>query len=391
MKLKCNPEVHRGVWLERGAAPSIKGESALAIDGVDHVEIYAGNAKQAAHYYSSAFAFTPYAYRGPETGYREAASYVMRQGDAVLVLTTPLKMMSGIGHQCLVHGDSAHAIALRVPSCEAFYHEAMQRGAESVEPPMIWKDGHGSVKRAAIKTYGDTIHTIVERHSYRGDFWPGFVPYTDLFPALAVPADPLIERIDHIVGNVELGQMERWVTFYEKVLGFTEMLHFTDKDISTEYSALMSKVVSDGSGKVKFPINEPAQGRRKSQIDEYLEFHHGAGVQHIAFRTKDIIKTISALRQRGVQFLHVPGTYYDEAPARVGTIREDLKKLRELGVLVDRDDDGYLLQLFTKPLQDRPTLFFEFIQREGSEGFGIGNFKALFEAIERDQALRGNL
>jgi 4-hydroxyphenylpyruvate dioxygenase len=282
-------------------------------------------------------------------------------------------------------------VSYRVPDCEAIYYEALARGAKSAEAPLQWEDAAGVVKRAAIKTYGDTIHSFVERRNYKGLFWPGFVPYENIAPEVTQPPEGLLRRVDHVVGNVELGKMDYWVRFYEDILGFSQLKHFSDKDISTEYSALMSKVMWGGSGKIKMPINEPAHGKRKSQIEEYLDFNGGPGVQHIAMQTDDIITTIERLRVSGARFLRVPQTYYDEVPERVGSIKEDLKKISTLGILVDRDEDGYLLQIFTKPLQDRPTLFFEIIQREGSQGFGKGNFKALFEAIEREQELRGNL
>lgn len=363
----------------------------LAIENWDHVEVYCGNARQAAYFYMTALGFRPTAYRGPETGTKDTASYVLTQGESRLVLTSPLSARHPISTQLFFHGDTVHSVALTVPHCESYYHEAMKRGAVSVQPPTLIEDEHGSVKLASIRTYGDVVHPIIERRSYSGSFLPGFAAYDRFFRAPEIIPSVGLIAIDHIVGNVELGKMQEWVSFYESTLGFSQMQKFSDQDISTEYSALMSRVMADGSGKVKFPINEPAQGKRKSQIDEYLEFHNGPGVQHIAFRTSDIIATVSALRSHGVQFLRVPGTYYDQIPQRVGVIKEDLQRIRELGVLVDRDEDGYLLQLFTKPVQDRPTLFFEIIQREGSKGFGIGNFKALFEAIEREQALRGNL
>ncbi|MCB0321065.1 MAG: 4-hydroxyphenylpyruvate dioxygenase, partial [Bdellovibrionales bacterium] len=294
-------------------------------------------------------------------------------------------------HLLLHHGETARAIGFQVKNCEAFYTAAMQNGACSIEVPTEYSDGSGTYIRAAIATYGDTIHPIIERTEYTGCFAPGFVPFEGIFDPIPVSQDVGLLRIDHIVGNVELGKMEHWVRFYEKVLGFHEMTHFTDEDISTEYSALMSKVLANGNNKIKFPINEPAQGRRKSQIEEYLDFHRGPGVQHIALLTGDIIQTVTKLRENGVQFLSVPKAYYESLPTRIGEIDEKFEEIANLGILADRDDDGYLLQLFTKPVQDRPTLFFEIIQRHGSQGFGIGNFKALFEAIEREQARRGNL
>lgn len=363
----------------------------VSIEAVDYIEIFAANARQAAYYYSQAFGFTPVAYRGPETGYRDAATYVLRQNKVTFVITSPLSMRHWMSAYVMVHGDTAKDIAFRVADCDAFYEHAIKQGAKSAEPPTEWEDENGTIKRAGIYTYGETIHSIVERKDYKGTFWPGFVPYKDVFPEMPHSSPVGLITVDHVVGNVELGQMETWVKYYSKVLGFTEMKHFTDDDISTEYSALMSKVMTDGKNKIKFPINEPAQGKRKSQIDEYLEFHEGPGVQHVALITNDIIKTVSELKQRGVQFLNVPKTYYEELSGRVGKIKEDIKKLAELGILVDRDDDGYLLQLFTKPVHDRPTLFFEIIQRRGSKGFGVGNFKALFQSIEREQEMRGNL
>ena len=373
------------------------GNDPLALDGIDYIEILAANGRQSAYYYEHAFGFTPIAYRGPETGCRDLASYVLRQGKITLVISSPLLPTSWIASHLLIHGDTVKDVSFRVQSCEAFFAEAIRRGAQVVEEPTFWEDSDGVVKRAAIKTYGETIHSIVERKNYKGVFWPGFEPYEQFFGGAShvhnnSARDGVgLAAVDHIVGNVSLGDMSRWVGFYERVLGFSEMQHFSDDDISTEYSALMSKVVSDGSGKVKFPINEPAKGKRKSQIEEYLDYHVGPGVQHIALITGDILQTVSALRERGVNFLRVPQAYYDELESRVGAIKEDIAKIAELGILVDRDDDGYLLQLFTKPVHDRPTLFFEIIQRRGSQGFGVGNFKALFEAIEREQELRGNL
>jgi 4-hydroxyphenylpyruvate dioxygenase len=363
----------------------------LAIDGFDSIEIYADSAKQSAFYLSHAFGFVPIAYRGPETGCRESVSILLQQGEALILITSPLKMTSYIASFVHAHSFSPRDVAFTVPDCEAAYYEAMKRGASSSAPPTEWKDEHGVLIHASIKTYGHTIHSFVERKNYRGLYWPGFIPYKQIFPRSNTIKEAGLKVIDHVVGNVELGKMNQWVEFYEKTLGFSQLKHFSDKDISTEYSALMSKVMNGGKGKIKLPINEPAEGKRKSQIEEYLEYHGGAGVQHIAFRTDDIISTVKYLREHDVQFLYVPKTYYDEIPSRVGTIKEDLSIIRELGILVDRDEEGYLLQIFTKPLEDRPTLFFEIIQREGSNGFGKGNFKALFEAIEREQAERGNL
>ncbi len=362
----------------------------LAIEGIDYIEFFVGNARQACFFFCQAFGFTPVGYRGPETGVREAATYAITQGHITFLFTTPTRQEHPISQHLLRHGDGAKDVAFRVPHCEAFFQEAIKNGAVSIEEPTLWEGEFGTIKRAAIKTYGDVIHSIVERKDFSGLIFPGFVPYSTLF-SVPPQGNPVgLKAVDHVVGNVELGAMDKWVAFYERVLGFKEMLHFSDKDISTEYSALMSKVLTDGR-KIKLPFNEPAQGRKKSQIEEYLEFHNGPGVQHVAMITDDIVSAVRELRNRGVSFLQVPKTYYEEAERRVGHIKEDFKAISELGILVDRDDDGYLLQLFTKPLQDRPTLFFEIIQRRGSQGFGVGNFKALFEAIERDQALRGNL
>ncbi|MCO6432554.1 MAG: 4-hydroxyphenylpyruvate dioxygenase [Deltaproteobacteria bacterium] len=389
--MKIDPQVHIGRPIDIAATPEISGHAALDIEAVDHIEIYSANARQAAFYYSQILGLTPAAYRGPETGYRDSASYMLTRRDITLVVTGPLQMTSPVAFAVNVHGDTVHSVAFRVKNCVAFYKEAVRRGADSTEVPTKWSDEKGSIIRAKIKTYGDTVHSIVERDSYKGLYWPGFVPYEEIFQCLPEISDMGLLRVDHIVGNVELGRMDEWVGFYEKVLGFSQMQQFTDQDISTEYSALMSKVMRNGSSKIKMPINEPAQGKRKSQIEEYLNFHNGPGVQHIALITNDIITTVREMKRRGMAFLRVPRAYYDDVPGRVGSIKEDLNKLAELGILIDRDDDGYLLQIFTKPVLDRPTLFFEIIQREGSQGFGIGNFKALFEAIEKEQALRGNL
>lgn len=383
-----NFSVHEGKKLT--TISKVTSTNPLAIEGVDYLEIISGNARQACHYYCHTFGFVPVAYRGPETGYPEAATYVVRQEHITFLLTTPLRSKHWLSAYLTKHGDTVQSIALRVPDCEAFYLEAMNRGARSAEEPTEWRDDYGSIKRAAIHTYGDTIHPIIERKSYTGLFFPGFLPYESYFPKIPAQKNVGLQAIDHIVGNVELGKMNAWVKFYEKILGFTELQHFSDQDISTEYSALMSKVMTDGK-KIKLPINEPAKGKRKSQIDEYLEFHEGPGVQHVAMITDNIVATVSELRSRGVPFLYVPSTYYDDLATRIGTIRENFEQIQSLGILVDRDEDGYLLQLFTKPVQDRPTLFFEIIQRRGSRGFGVGNFKALFESIEREQALRGNL
>lgn len=367
------------------------GVDPLAIDAFDHIHIHADSAKQSAFFLSHAFGFKPCAYRGPETGYRDSVSIVLKQGEVLIQISSPLHSTSPIADHVRRHGFSAKDIAFCVPDAESCYYEALKRGAVGVYSPTRLSDSNGHVIYSAIKTYGDTIHSFIDRKSYKGVFLPGFARFDTIYPQTPMSSEAGLKCIDHVVGNVELGKMNAWVKFYEEVLGFSQLMHFSDKEISTEYSALMSKVMNGGSGRIKLPINEPAEGRRKSQIEEYLEFNEGPGVQHIAFATDDIISTVSELRKRGVRFLFVPKTYYDEVSNRVGSIKQDLAIIRELGILVDRDEDGYLLQIFTKPLQDRPTLFFEIIQREGSRGFGKGNFKALFEAIERDQAERGNL
>ena len=360
----------------------------MPLDGWDHVELWVGNAKQAAYYYEHAFGFRRTAYAGPETGVRDRASYVVEQSDIRLVLTSTLHPGHEIAEHAYTHGDGVKDIALRVPDARHAYHAAVERGARSVRKPQTLEDEFGTVELATIATYGDVVHTFVGRNGYEGAYLPGYVAQEC---ADSVGDAPGLLAIDHIVGNVELGRMNEWVEFYERVFGMTEMIHFSDEDISTEYSALMSKVMTDGQGKIKFPINEPAEGKRKSQIDEYLEFNHGAGAQHIALQSSNIVRAVEALQRRGVVFLSTPDAYYDETPERVGEIDESWDDLRRLRILADRDDDGYLLQIFTKTAQDRPTLFFEVIERHGARGFGDGNFKALFEAIEREQALRGNL
>jgi 4-hydroxyphenylpyruvate dioxygenase len=360
----------------------------LPLNGTDYIEFYVGNARQSAHYYRSAFGFRLMAYRGPETGTRDRASYVLVQGKIRLVLTTPLRPDHAIAEHIRTHGDGVRDIALWVDDAESAWRETTSRGARSVQEPGVLRDEHGNVCLASIAAYGDTIHTFVERRNYDGPFLPGFRAMEE-DDSVARPAG--LQHVDHIVGNVGWGQMNRWVDFYRDVMGFRLFRHFDDKDISTEYSALMSKVMANGNDRVKFPINEPAEGKRKSQIEEYLEYYHGPGVQHIALATGNIIDTVSTLRRQGVDFLRVPATYYDGLLARIGTIDEPVPQLQELGILVDRDDEGYMLQIFTRPVEDRPTLFFEIIQRKGSRSFGKGNFKALFEAIEREQALRGNL
>jgi 4-hydroxyphenylpyruvate dioxygenase len=360
----------------------------MPLDGWDHVELWVGNAKQAAYYYEHAFGFSRIAYAGPETGVRDRASYVVEQGDIRLVLTSALREDHEIARHACRHGDGVRDIALIVPDATDAYRQAVQRGARGVVEPHRVEDAHGSVELASIATYGDVVHTFVNRNDYAGPYLPGYVEQSTPGPASESVG---LLALDHCVGNVELGRMDHWVEWYERVLGFTEMLHFSDEDISTEYSALMSKVMSDGNGRIKFPINEPAEGKRKSQIEEYLEFNAGPGVQHIAMTSANIVGTVERLQERGVVFLSTPDAYYADVPERVGEIDEDYADLRRLRILADRDDDGYLLQIFTKTAQDRPTLFFEVIERHGARGFGDGNFKALFEAIEREQALRGNL
>ncbi|HEX7070823.1 MAG TPA: 4-hydroxyphenylpyruvate dioxygenase, partial [Rhodothermales bacterium] len=360
----------------------------LPINGTDYVEFYVGNAKQAAHYYRNAFGFDLVAYRGPETGHRDACSYVLRQERITFVLTTALRSDSPIAEHVARHGDGVRDIALWVDDARRSWEETTRRGAASVREPEEVEDDSGRVVLAAIATYGDTIHTFVERTGYRGAFLPGFRGVG----ASNWRTEPVgLRYVDHIVGNVDLGDMNRFVDFYGDVMGFKQLVSFDDKDISTQYSALMSKVMSNGNERIKFPINEPAAGLKKSQIDEYLDFHNGPGVQHLALATNDIVHTVSTMQSRGVEFLSVPGAYYDDLLDRVGRIDEDFDALRELGILVDRDDEGYLLQIFSKPVQDRPTVFYEIIQRKGARSFGKGNFKALFEAIEREQAARGNL
>jgi 4-hydroxyphenylpyruvate dioxygenase len=367
-----------------GATPTT---DVFPINGTDFIEFYVGNAKQASHYYRAAFGFQLVAYRGPETGTRDRASYALQQGKIRFVVTTALVPDSDIAQHVTRHGDGVKDLALWVDDARQAFARAVERGATPVHEPRVLRDDDGEVVIAGIRTYGETIHSLVERRNYTGTFMPGFKPVK---PRFAPPPVGLV-YVDHCVGNVELGKMNEWVGFYERVMGFKNLISFDDKDISTEYSALMSKVVSNGNERVKFPINEPAKGRKKSQIDEYLEFYRGPGVQHMALATDDIITTVTALRDRGVEFLAVPTTYYDELQSRVGRIDEPLDELRALGILADRDPDGYLLQIFTKPVQDRPTVFYEIIQRKGARSFGKGNFKALFEAIEREQALRGNL
>ncbi len=368
------------------AAPLTPAEDFLPLQGIDHVEFYVGNAHQAAHYYRHMFGYNIVAYRGLETGDRHRASYVLEQGKIRFVLSSALTPDHEIARHCQLHGDGVKVIAFTVNDVDAAIAAVKQRGATIVSNPQTLKDEHGSWKCASIRTYGETLHTFVERKDYKGVFAPGFVKID------CPPGKPTgLVAVDHIVGNVDLGAMNYWVNFYANVLGFSQLAHFTEDDISTEYSALMSKVMQNGTGRIKFPINEPAEGKKKSQIEEYLEYYYGPGVQHIALNTGDICKTVRELRERGVQFLRVPDTYYDALPNRVGKINEDYRELRDLGILADRDDEGYLLQIFTKPVEDRPTLFYEVIERHGSRGFGVGNFKALFVSIEEEQRRRGNL
>ena len=359
----------------------------LPLQGTDYVEFYVGNAKQAAHYYKTAFGFQSLAYSGPETGVKDRSSYVIRQNKLTFVLTTPLRPNNPIADHIYNHGDGVKTLALRVPDATSAWQETTKRGGKSYLEPTTLSDEQGEVVLSGIHTYGETVHLFVERENYQGPFMPGFRKWeTNYNP----PSTGLL-YVDHCVGNVGWNQMNPWVKFYEDVMGFRNILSFDDNDISTEYSALMSKVMSNGNGYVKFPINEPAEGKKKSQVEEYLEFYNGEGVQHVAMATKDIVSTVTDLQRRGVEFLKVPSTYYADLIDRVGKIDEDVEPLERLGILVDRDDEGYLLQIFTKPVEDRPTLFYEIIQRKGAKSFGKGNFKALFEAIEREQAERGNL
>jgi len=357
------------------------------INGTDFIEFYVGNAKQAAQFYRQVFGYKIVAYRGPETGTRDRASYVIVQDKVRFILTTALRPDSDIATHVHKHGDGVKDIALWVDDARTSFKLAVERGAQPAYEPKSLTDENGEVVIAGIRTYGETIHSLVERKNYKGIFMPGFVPFAGRGDADGVG----LKYVDHCVGNVELGAMNKWVKYYADILGFKQLISFDDKTISTEYSALMSKVVANGNGRIKFPLNEPAKGKKKSQIDEYLEFYQGPGCQHIAIATDNIVDTVTKLRDNGVEFLRVPGTYYDTVGERVGCIDEDVKKLRELGILVDRDEEGYLLQIFSKPMEDRPTLFYEIIQRKGAKSFGAGNFKALFEALEREQELRGNL
>jgi 4-hydroxyphenylpyruvate dioxygenase len=359
----------------------------LPLNGTDYVEFYVGNAKQAAHYYKTAFGFQSHAYAGPETGVRDRASYVLVQNKLRFVFTTPLDNNNPIADHIYKHGDGVKVLALWVDDARKAWEETTQRGAKSYMEPVVEKDEHGEVVRSGIHTYGDTVHIFVERKNYNGDFLPGYKKWESTYN----PSEVGLLYVDHCVGNVDWNEMNTWVDFYANVMGFQQIVSFDDKDISTEYSALMSKVMSNGNGRIKFPINEPAEGKKKSQIEEYLDFYKGQGVQHVAIATNNIIETVTELQNRGVEFLRVPATYYETVLDRVGKIDEDLEPLSKLGILIDRDDEGYLLQIFTKPVEDRPTLFYEIIQRKGAKSFGKGNFKALFEAIEREQELRGNL
>jgi len=369
-----------------GVRPDVQTDF-LPLQGTDYVEFYVGNAKQAAHFYKTAFGFQSLAYAGPETGVKDRASYAVRQEKLTFVFTTPLRPGNEIADHIARHGDGVKMLALRVDNATKAWEETTRRGARSYQAPARTSDEHGEVVISGIHTYGDTIHLFIERTNYSGAFMPGYRAWTSHYN----PPPTGLLYVDHCVGNVGWNQMNPWVKFYEEVMGFRNILTFDDNDISTEYSALMSKVMSNGNGFVKFPINEPAEGKKKSQVEEYLDFYNGEGCQHVALATADIVKTVTDLENRGVEFLKVPSTYYDDLLSRVGVIDEDLAPLKKLGILVDRDDEGYLLQIFTKPVEDRPTLFFEIIQRKGAKSFGKGNFKALFEAIEREQEMRGNL
>jgi 4-hydroxyphenylpyruvate dioxygenase len=359
----------------------------LPLHGTDYVEFYVGNAKQAAHFYKTAFGFQSLAYAGPETGLKDKVSYVIRQNQLTFVLTTPLRTDNPIADHVYKHGDGVKVLALKVDDAAKAFEETTKRGAKAYLETTVLKDDDGEVVLSGIHTYGETVHLFVERKNYKGIFMPGFREWRSAYN----PTETGLLYVDHCVGNVGWNQMNPWVKFYEDVMGFKNILTFDDKDISTEYSALMSKVMSNGNGYVKFPINEPAEGKKKSQVEEYLDFYNGEGVQHVAIATDDIVKTVTELQKRGIEFLSIPASYYETVLDRVGKIDEDLKPLQDLGVLIDRDEEGYLLQIFSKPLEDRPTLFFEIIQRKGAKSFGKGNFKALFEALEREQDARGNL
>lgn len=366
---------------------NISKKDFLPLEGTDYVEFYVGNAKQAAHFYKTAFGFQSLAYAGPETGVMDRVSYVIRQNKLTFVFTTALRMDHEIAKHVLKHGDGVKVIALRVPDATDAWQQTTNRGGINYMEPVTLKDEDGEVVLSGIHTYGETVHIFIERKNYQGFFMPGFKEWKSVYN----PESTGLLYVDHCVGNVDWNQMNPWVKYYEDVMGFRNILSFDDKDISTEYSALMSKVMSSGNGFVKFPINEPAEGKKKSQVEEYLDFYNGEGVQHVAIATNDIVKTVTELQARGIEFLNIPSSYYEDVLDRVGKIDEDLEPLSKLGILIDRDDEGYLLQIFSKPLQDRPTLFFEIIQRKGAQSFGKGNFKALFEALEREQDARGNL
>ena len=359
----------------------------LPLHGTDYVELYVGNAKQSAHYYKTAFGFQDYAYAGPETGVKDKVSYVLIQDKMRIMLTTPLSSSHPITEHLKKHGDGVKVLALMVEDAYDAYAQTTSRGGKSYLEPQTLTDEFGEVRMSGIHTYGEVVHLFIERKNYKGTFMPGFKAHNTNYN----PTTTGLKYVDHCVGNVGWNQMNPWVKFYEDVMGFKNILSFDDNDISTEYSALMSKVMSNGNGYVKFPINEPAEGKKKSQVEEYLDFYEGEGVQHIAIATDNIVETVTTLQSRGVEFLTIPTSYYDELIDRVGHIDEDIEPLKRLGILVDKDDEGYLLQIFTKPVEDRPTMFFEIIQRKGAKSFGKGNFKALFESIEREQALRGNL
>ncbi|MFN8299528.1 MAG: 4-hydroxyphenylpyruvate dioxygenase [Chitinophagales bacterium] len=364
-----------------------KAQDFLPIMGTDYVELYVGNAKQAAHYYKTALGFKDLAYAGLETGQRDFASYVLQQGKIRLVLTTPFNPDSDMANHLRLHGDGVKVIALWVNDAFDAFEQTTKRGAKPYMQPKVVKDENGEVRMSGIHTYGDTVHVFIERKNYKGIFLPGYEKLDTGYD----PGTCGLKYIDHMVGNVELGSMNQWATFYADVMGFANLITFDDKDISTEYTALMSKVMTNGNGYIKFPINEPAIGKKKSQVEEYLDFYKGAGCQHIAVATDDIVFTVSEMKKRGIEFLYVPGSYYDTVSNRVGVIKEDLNELKKWGIMVDRDEEGYLLQIFTKPVEDRPTLFFEIIQRKGAKSFGKGNFQALFESIEAEQARRGTL
>jgi 4-hydroxyphenylpyruvate dioxygenase len=366
---------------------TVQQDDFLPLQGTDYVEFYVGNAKQAAHFYKTAFGFQSLAYAGPETGVKDKVSYVIRQNKLTFVLTTPLRTDNPIADHIYKHGDGVKFLSLKVQDATDAWEQTTKRGGKSFLEPTILKDDNGEVVISGIHTYGETVHLFIERKNYNGIFMPGFAAWKTDYN----PTETGLEYVDHCVGNVGWNQMNPWVKFYEDVMGFRNILSFDDNDISTEYSALMSKVMSNGNGFVKFPINEPAEGKKKSQVEEYLDFYNGEGVQHVAIATKNIVETVTELKKRGVEFLKIPASYYETVLDRVGTIDEDLKPLQELGILIDRDEEGYLLQIFSRPLEDRPTLFFEIIQRKGAQSFGKGNFKALFEALEREQDLRGNL